>query len=263
MKLVADNLAYGYPGKTVGGEVNFSIATGEALCVLGPNGGGKTTLFRTLLGLLPSHAGRVLLDGKPIHRWPRAELARHLAYVPQAHDSQFAFTVEEVVLMGRNAHVGIFSSPSAADYDKAREAIERLGLTDLSQAIYTRISGGERQLTLIARALAQGAQLIVLDEPTANLDLANRARVLEMLAEIAAQGLGVLFSTHHPDEAFVCADKVLMLRAGAIITSGPPVLAITAENLQALYGIPVEIAELADGKGRVCVPVIRRSPARQ
>lgn len=256
MKLTAENLSYGYPGKTVGRDVNLSLGAGEALCVLGPNGGGKTTLFRTLLGLLPAHAGQVSLDGKPLRTWSRNELARRLAYVPQAHEGMFAFTVEEVVLMGRTAHVGLFASPSAEDRARALEAIETLGLGHLAREVYTRISGGERQLTLIARAIAQGAGIIVLDEPTASLDFGNRARVLDMLAGLAARGLGVLFSTHHPDEAFACADRVLMLRSGSIITAGPAREVITAENLQALYGVPVAVGDLPEG--RACLPVLRR-----
>ena len=256
MTLAAENLSYGYPGKCIGSEVNLSLGAGEALCVLGPNGGGKTTLFRTLLGLLPAQRGMVLLDGKPLQTWSRNALARRLAYVPQAHEGMFAFTVEEVVLMGRTAHVGLFASPSAEDRAKACAAIETLGLGQLAHEVYTRISGGERQLTLIARAIAQGAGVIVLDEPTASLDFGNRARVLEMLASLAARGLGVLFSTHHPDEAFACADRVLMLRNGRIITAGPASEVITAENLQSLYGVPVAVGDLPEG--RACLPVLRR-----
>jgi iron complex transport system ATP-binding protein len=252
MTLAAENLSFGYPGKCVGTEVNLSLGAGEALCVLGPNGGGKTTLFRTLLGLLPAQHGTVLLNGKPLQTWSRNELARRLAYVPQAHEGMFAFTVEEVVLMGRTAHVGLFASPSAEDRAKAFAAIETLGLGHLAHEVYTRVSGGERQLT---RAIAQGAGIIVLDEPTASLDFGNRARVLEMLASLAARGLGVLFSTHHPDEAFACADRVLMLRNGRIVTAGPAREVITAENLQALYGVPVAVGDLPEG--RACLPVLR------
>jgi iron complex transport system ATP-binding protein len=261
VKLTADNLSFGYPGKTVGSQVSLTLDAGEAVCVLGPNGGGKTTLFRTLLGLLSPHAGEVRLEDKPLAQWSRVGLARSIAYVPQAHESLFAFTVEEVVLMGRTAHVGLFGSPSSEDRKMTGEAIEALGLAHLAEAVYTRISGGERQLTLIARAIAQGAQLIVLDEPTASLDFGNRARVLEMLAGIAERGLGVLFSTHHPDEAYACADRVLMLKAGKIIESGPSDAVINAHNLQTLYGVPVEIAEMREGAGRACLPVIRRSRA--
>jgi iron complex transport system ATP-binding protein len=258
MQLNAENLAYGYPQRVIGEDVSFALSASDVLCVLGPNGSGKTTLFRTLLGLLPTKAGRVLLAGKDLAKWPRAKLAQVLAYVPQAHDGVFAFTVEEIVLMGRTARVGLFASPSIADREQAHQAIAALGLTPLTHNIYTRISGGERQLTLIARALAQGARILVLDEPTASLDFGNRARVLEMLARIAASGIGVLFSTHHPDEAFACAQRVIMLRQGRVIEIGKPEQVITAAHLESLYGVPVEVMDLPGGRGRACLPVIHR-----
>ena len=256
MQLIAENLTYGYPQREIGSGLSFSLGSGEALCVLGPNGSGKTTLFRTLLGLLRAKQGRVLLDGKELGEWPRAELAQALAYVPQAHEGAFAYTVEEIVLMGRTAHVGLFASPSMQDRDKAHAAIATLGLTHLTHSIYTRISGGERQLTLIARALAQGANLIVLDEPTASLDFGNRARVLEMLWRISRNGIGVVFSTHHPDEAFACAQRVMMLHDGRVVGTGEPGEVITESNLESLYGVPVEVVDLPGG--RACLPVIRR-----
>lgn len=160
--------------------------------------------------------------------------------------------------MGRTARVGLFASPSIADREQAHQAIAALGLTPLTHNIYTRISGGERQLTLIARALAQGARILVLDEPTASLDFGNRARVLEMLARIAASGIGVLFSTHHPDEAFACAQRVIMLRQGRVIEIGKPEQVITAAHLESLYGVPVEVMDLPGGRGRACLPVIHR-----
>jgi iron complex transport system ATP-binding protein len=255
MRLIAENLTYGYPKRAIGSGLSLSLSSGDSLCVLGPNGSGKTTLFRTLLGLLRAKEGRVLLDGKELADWPRAQLAQALAYVPQAHEDTFAFTVEEIVLMGRTAHVGLFASPSAQDREKAHDAIAILGLTHLTHSIYTRISGGERQLTLIARALAQGANLIVLDEPTASLDFGNRARVLAMLSRIASSGIGIVFSTHHPDEAFACAQRVMMLREGRVIGSGKPDEVITASHLESLYGVPVEVVEVAGG--RACLPIIR------
>jgi iron complex transport system ATP-binding protein len=174
MMLVAENLSYGYPGRTIGSAVAFTLAPGEVVCVLGANGSGKTTLFRTVLGLLPVHGGRVLLNDRSIADWSRTELARALAYVPQVHAGTFPFSVREVVLMGRTANMSLFTAPSVADREAASAAIAALGIGHLADQIYTRISGGERQLTLIARALAQGAQTLVLDEPTVSLDFANR-----------------------------------------------------------------------------------------
>jgi iron complex transport system ATP-binding protein len=258
MMLVAENLSYGHPGRTLGSGVGFTVAPGEVVCLLGPNGSGKTTLFRTVLGLLPVHGGRVLLNDRPITDWARTELARALAYVPQAHAGTFPFSVSEVVLMGRIAHMSLFGAPSAADRDAASMAIAALGIGHLADQIYTRISGGERQLALIARALAQGAQFLVLDEPTVSLDFGNRARVLGEITALSKRGIGVLFSTHHPDEAFQCAERIIALREGRVLASGAPRDIITAAQLEALYGVPVRVVDFPDGSGRACLPVDRK-----
>jgi iron complex transport system ATP-binding protein len=258
MQLEARDLAFGHPGRTLGRGLSFALAAGEVLAVLGPNGGGKTTLFRTLLGLLTAHGGDILLDGRPLQDWDRRGLARTLGYVPQQHAGYFNFTVREAVLMGRTAHVGLFATPSAADRAATNEAIEALGIGQLADRIYTRISGGERQLALIARALAQGPRLLVMDEPTASLDFGNQARVLHRIQELAMRGIGVLFSTHDPDQAFACADRVMLLKEGMLALGGPEE-AINTENLQRLYGVHVDVVALPPPlAGRVCVPRLAR-----
>lgn len=254
MRLEARDLAFGHPGRTIGRGVSFSLAAGEALAVLGPNGGGKTTLFRTVLGLLPAHGGALLLDERPLRDWDRRSLARCLGYVPQQHAGFFNFTVREVVLMGRTAHVGLFATPGAADRAAAEDAIAALGIGALADRIYTRISGGERQLALIARALAQGPRLLVMDEPTASLDFGNQTLVLRRIRDLARRGIGVLFSTHDPDQAFACADQVMLLKEG-VLALGAPEAVISAETLEHLYGVHVDVVALpAPQAGRVCVP---------
>src|SRR5262245_3807133 len=171
-------LAFGYPGKLVGDSVSFALAHGEVLCLLGPNGSGKTTLFKTILRLLAPRGGRVAVDGEPIDRWSRARLARVFGYVPQAQLGVFPFTVHDVALMGRTAHIGTFSAPSRRDRDVADEMLAVLGIGHLGDRPYTAVSGGERQLALIARALAQEPAILVMDEPTASLDFGNQVRVL-------------------------------------------------------------------------------------
>ena len=155
MKLAAQKLAYGYPGRRIGNDVTFELNAGEVLCLLGPNGSGKTTLFKTLLGLLPVQGGEVILDGRDLRTLQRDAIARLVSYVPQAHGAFFPYTVLEVVLMGRTAHLGLFAAPSASDHGAALDAIRRRGIAHLADTTYTRIAGGERQLALIARALAQ------------------------------------------------------------------------------------------------------------
>jgi iron complex transport system ATP-binding protein len=257
MRLEASHLDFGYSGKRVGSDVSLALERGEVLCLLGPNGSGKTTLFKTLLGLLPAQGGAVLLEGEDLRRMDRAMVARSVSYVPQAHAAFFPFTVREVVLMGRTAHLGVFSSPTRRDRDAAQIAIERMRLAPLAESIYTRISGGERQLTLIARALAQDARIIVMDEPTANLDFGNQVRVLEHIQGLAAAGIGVLLSTHDPDHAFICADRVAMLHEGRLARSGVPAATITPASLREIYGVEVAVVRVPVGDGgerRVCVP---------
>lgn len=258
MQLTANNLAFGYPGRRVGSGVTLELAAGEVLCLLGPNGSGKTTLFKTMLGLLPPLGGAVLLDGSDVQTLARDAVARQVSYVPQAHGAFFPYTVREVVLMGRTAHMGLFAAPSARDYAAAMAAIRRMGLEHLTDATYTRISGGERQLVLIARALAQDARMIVMDEPTANLDFGNQVRVLERIRALADEGIGVLLSTHDPDHAFLCADRVAMLYRGELVACGTPEAEITAQRLKQLYGIEVAVTSLslADARRRnVCLPL--------
>jgi len=257
MRLEARQLAYGYPGRRIGNDVSLALDAGEVLCLLGPNGSGKTTLFRTLLGLLPAQDGAVLLDGRDLRQLERNETARLVSYVPQAHGAFFPYTVREVVLMGRTAHLGLFAAPSARDHGAALDAIRRMGIAHLADATYTRISGGERQLALIARALAQEARMVVMDEPTANLDFGNQVRVLERIRALAADGIGVLLSTHDPDHALLCADRVAMLNNGGLLACGAPEDVMTAPQLQQLYGVEVAVIEVSLGQGtrRVCLPL--------
>jgi iron complex transport system ATP-binding protein len=257
MRLEARRLGFGYRGRRVGSEVSLALEGGEVLCLLGPNGSGKTTLFKTLLGLLPAHEGQVLMGGVDLRLKKRGEIARLVSYVPQAHTAFFPFTVREVVLMGRTAHLGVFSSPSRHDREVAMAAIERMGLGALADAIYTRISGGERQLSLVARALAQEARIVVMDEPTANLDFGNQVKVLERVLALAREGMSVLLSTHDPDHAFLCADRVALLRGGALLGVGAPDTALTEDALRELYGVAVHITTVDGGPSgprRVCVP---------
>jgi iron complex transport system ATP-binding protein len=257
VKLEARHLDFGYGARRVGRDVSLSVMAGEVLCLLGPNGSGKTTLFKTLLGLLPAQGGEVRIDDLDLKARARAEIARLVSYVPQAHAAFFPFTVEEVVLMGRTAHLGVFSSPSRRDRDAAHAAIARMRIEHLADSIYTRISGGERQLTLIARALAQEARVAVMDEPTANLDFGNQVRVLQHIQGLARSGIGVLLSTHDPDHAFICADRVAMLHDGRLARLGDPSTTITSESLKEIYGVEVAVVQVPLGDGgerRVCIP---------
>ena len=239
MMLDVRDLAFGFGARRVGGDVTFSLAEGETLAVLGGNGAGKTTLFRTLLGLLPAQSGEIRVGGDAIAALPPHERARRLAYVPQHHVPTFAFSAEEAVLMGRVAHLPAFARPGAADRAAAREALTRLGIAALALRPVTELSGGERQLVSVARALAQQAPVLILDEPTASLDFGNRARVLAELDRLRGSGLTIVFSTHEPDQALAHADRALLLADGRPLALDAVELALTAENVERLYRVRV------------------------
>jgi iron complex transport system ATP-binding protein len=243
--LAGHGLTIGYRDRVVGRGLDVALAQGEVLALLGPNGGGKTTLLKTLLGILAPRAGEVAVGARSLARIAPRERARLIAYVPQLHTPTFAFTVDSVVLMGRTAHGGLFSRPSAHDRAVAAAALERFGIAHLAARPYTMISGGERQLVLLARALAQEPQFVVLDEPTASLDFGNQGKVLREMRALAAAGHGVLFTTHDPNHALRAADRAYLLRAGERIAEGATAEVLTRERLEALYGAPVE--RLVDG----------------
>ena len=254
MSLAIRNLAIGYGQRRVGEGIDFTLGDGETLCLLGPNGCGKTTLFRTLLGLLPALEGRVELDGADMAHRSRADIARRIAYVPQAQASAFPFTVREMVVMGRAARLDLLAAPSHIDHHIADNALGRLGIAHLAERVFTEISGGERQLALIARALTQEAAILVMDEPTASLDFGNQVRVLEQMRALSQSGQAIVFATHDPDHAFLCADRVALMHQGRMIALGTPDETVTAAYLKTIYGVEVVIATLPETGRRVCAP---------
>lgn len=253
MRLQADNLSFGFPEHPVGRDVSLSIDPGEVLCLLGPNGSGKTTLFRTLLGLLPPQGGRVCLGGEDIGHLRRGEIARRIAYVPQALAAVFPYRAIDIVLMGRTAHRGLFSGPTSEDVTIARRALDDLRIGALAERDVARLSGGQRQLVIVARALAQAAPLIVMDEPTASLDFGNQVTVLAEVQRLARRGKGVILSTHDPDQAFAVATHVALMNHGEIVASGAPADVLTVANLKGVYGVDVSVERLSEGQ-MVCAP---------
>lgn len=231
------DLTVGYKNKTVLQEISISLSYGEVLCVLGPNGSGKSTLFKSILGLLPVQSGHIYIDDKPIKQYSSPQLAQTLAYVPQAIYDLFDFEVIQVVLMGRLARLKPFSNPSHADYEIAKQCLDQLNIGHLKRRLYTQLSGGQRQLVLIARALAQQPKALVMDEPTSSLDFGNQIRVLQTIQNLKQQGLSILFCTHNPQHAISIADKVVLFKDGGIYKSGITTEIINQANLAHLYSL--------------------------
>ncbi len=217
-------------------DVSLDLDRGEIIAILGPNGAGKSALVLCLLGLFPRERGSVRLNGEDIDTLSRAEMARRIAYVPQSTQSAFAFDVAHMVLMGRSAHIEGMGSPSRRDRRFAEKAMEQVGVWPLRDRLFTELSGGERQLVLIARALAQDAPIVVMDEPTASLDLGNQGRILGLVRDLARMGKSVVMTTHMPDQAFNLNCKVALIKSGRLTAIGPVTEICTAESMSALYG---------------------------
>jgi iron complex transport system ATP-binding protein len=241
-------VAYAYPGgPPVLDGVDLELRAGEVTALLGPNGTGKTTLLRLALGLLAADAGQVLLGERAIATLGRREIARRIGLVPQRERVIFPFSVLDYVLLGRAAFLRPFDQPGPADLDAARDALEWLGAGALADREVTTLSGGEQQLAMIARTLAQDPAALLLDEPGAHLDLANRARVHLTLRRLAAAGRAVLYTTHDPGSAALAADRVVMLGGGRIVADGPPLDVLSAPLLSRVYGVDVRV-EMIDGR---------------
>ena len=261
MRLQVSSLSCGYTAeKPVLERVSFTVKDHEICCILGPNGVGKTTLFKTLLGSLPPLAGEIRMDGEDISRWSGRRTAQAIAYVAQNHVPPFPYLVEDVVLLGRVASTGYFRQPSARDRELAEAAMEDMGILHLRERAYTDVSGGERQLVMLAKALAGEPQLLLLDEPTASLDYGNQIRVLEKICVLRDRGYAAIMTTHLPEHAFLCDAGVVLLQKNAPVLAGPAAEVITEKNLYDAYGVHISIVEHLGPDGRMqrmCSPVLR------
>jgi len=258
MKLEAEGISYAYrPGIDVLRGVDLTVEAGEVVFLLGANGSGKTTLLQCLAGIRPPRDGTVRIDGRPLAAFTPRERARRIGLVPQIHEPVFAYTVGEVVLMGRAPHLGVFGRPGQRDRDEADRALRAVGLAGLQGRPYTATSGGERQLTLIARGLAQGAECLLMDEPAAHLDPAHQHDVLSAVVALARAGCSFIVTSHQPNSAFLYADRAAFLSEGRAIAQGLPADVIDAARLQEAYGMPFEIVEGAGG-ARAALPRVSR-----
>lgn len=255
----ARDIHFSYRGRAVLKGASLALGMGELVCLLGANGAGKSTLLKIMLGLLHPAAGKVSLGDTPLCDIGRRPLARQVAYVPQVHTAPFPYTVRQVVLMGRLPATGLFKAAGVADHLAAKQAIDHLGIGHLAERAYTEVSGGERQLALIARALAQEARLLIMDEPLAGLDYGHQVRLLGRLESLAEEGYGVLMTTHDPDQPLSGCDRVALLIDGRIAADGVPSDVLTPEAIHRLYGVQVELLHTAGGRGFAFRPNERTS----
>ncbi len=249
MKLLLRNVNCGYSQESILRDINLSFNTGEFWCILGANGIGKTTLFKTILGFIKTQSGEILIDDRYIYSLSNKEIAKFLSYVPQAKNYTLKYSVLDIVLMGRVNHIKQFSSPSKRDYEITELMLEKLGILHLKHCLYSELSGGEQQIVLIARALAQEAKFILMDEPASNLDFENQKRILDVMIKLINNDVGIIMSSHSPDHAFYCDANVVLIKRDKKIISGKAVDIITKNNMKEGYGVDVEIISGMDSLG--------------
>jgi iron complex transport system ATP-binding protein len=230
-------------------HIDLTVKAGEAVALLGPNGSGKTTLIKLAAGVLRPGQGEVLLDGTSLRRLSRKEIARRVAVVPQSFNIPFAFTVEEVVMLGRTPFIKTLSSETERDYSIAKQAMELTGIEQFSTRTFNELSGGERQKAVLAMALAQQPKLLLLDEPTAHLDINHQVEILELVRSLNRErGVTVVGAMHDLNLAALYFDRLLMLKEGAIFAEGPPAAVLTEGIIQDVFGSSVYIEQHPSAK---------------
>ncbi|WP_283170688.1 ABC transporter ATP-binding protein [Curtanaerobium respiraculi] len=254
MRLEVDdvNFSYAPDARKVLDGITFSYESPDVLCILGGNGQGKSTLLQCIIGAYRTSGGEVLVDGVPVQSWKARDLARKIAYIPQSHASSFGYPVLDVVTMGCTSRMGRLANPGADERTCAMEQLEYLGIAHIAGKPYTDISGSERQLVMIASALAQDPELLILDEPTAHLDFGNQYKFIELVEKLRARGMGVLMTTHFPDHALLLHGTCAILADGKIRAVDSAQNIITDESMGRLYDIEVHVERI--GLRKVCVP---------
>ncbi len=256
MKLEVDKISFSYKkGNPVFKDISFTIKEGDVFCILGKNGAGKSTLLNCIGNLFILSAGAVRIDGQTISSMSRMDIAKRIGFIPQFHTPVFPYSVFDFVLMGRTPHLGAFSSPKKKDLDIAKKAIDAVGVSHLMEKPYNEISGGERQLVMFAKVLAQEPDVILLDEPTSHLDFGNQFRILNLIESLAKNGFSVIMTSHFPDHAFLVSTKIGVMKDQTFIDIGNANDVITEENMRQAYGIDVKIAFIEKANRKVCVPL--------
>lgn len=247
MSLRTEKLNFSYRGSSVLRDVSFFLPDRSCLAVLGPNGVGKTTLLKLLIGSMRPQSGDIYINEKNVRDYNPSDFAAQIAYIPQNISPSFNYTVLESVIMGQNRYLGPFSRPSRADREEALALLESLDIRHLADKGIQNISGGELQLVKIARALIQKSDIIIMDEPCANLDYGNTSLVLRMIRLLCERGFSIIFTTHDPNHALLCATHVMTLQYGAVCSFGVPEAVINTKNMSTLYHTPVDVTQALVG----------------
>jgi len=247
LSISVNNLSFSYGRHAVLKGLSFDAADGELIAILGSNGAGKSTLFRCILGSLNKYTGSILLDGTDARSLSPRETAHRVACIPQSAGAGFEYTVRDMVLMGTAHSLSLFAQPGAAENEAADRAMEQIGISALAEKVFSHLSGGEQQLVLAARALAQGSKTLLMDEPTASLDYGNQALVMQTARDLADRGYCVMLSTHSPQQALWYADRVLAILDGGIAAWGRPSEVMDETLVRRLYGIEVRFVESENG----------------
>nr|WP_269140358.1 ABC transporter ATP-binding protein [Pectinatus haikarae] len=256
--MAVKNLSCGYNHHKLAEGINFNVTDGDIITVLGPNGVGKTTLLKTIMGFIKPCSGSVLLDNKDLSGLPRKYTARHIGYVPQVTCHSFSFSIEEVVIMGRLPHLNAFSQPGNKDMLIVEDVLKKLNIEHMRKRFFSNLSGGEQQIVMIARALVQEPRLLIMDEPTSNLDFGNQIRILKIIKQLSQNGISILFTTHFPDQAFLCDAKVILFYKNTRPDIGDAANILSPVNLKRAYGIDIDIITKKNADGSItktCVPL--------
>jgi iron complex transport system ATP-binding protein len=258
--LQLENVSFAYNGRPVLAGLSLRVASGERVALLGPNGSGKTTLLKLISGILTPCAGCVLLDGRRPGAIPRKELARSIAMVPQEFVVPFSFTVRQIIELGRTPHLGRWGNYSSVDQGFIDEAVGATGVMEIAHRVFNELSGGERRRVMIAMALAQKSQILLLDEPTQQLDISRQGEILNLIVELnTSRGITVVAAIHDLNLAARYFDRVVMLHRQSIVADGTPTEVLEPEFLQNVYGGPLEVRVFRDGASPVVLPVPRRA----
>ncbi len=255
-KISISSASFSYGEKLVWGNINLNIKKGEILSILGPNGCGKTTLLNCIHGNLTLDSGKIKIDEKEINKMTVRQIAKKIGYVFQEHNAPFPYTSLEIVRMGRASHRGLFQVPTRKDTQIAWSIMKEMGIEQLASKSYTKISGGERQLVLIARTLCQEPEIILFDEPTSHLDFKNQVLVLETINRLVNKGLTIIMTSHYPNHAWCLTSKVAMMGYNGLVTVGPAEEVMIEQNLSKVYDVNVKVYKGIDGNNEInfCTP---------